>query len=310
MARRGTRARARALDRSAARCDPCGRPRKARARRPRRRRAPRTGVAVGWHAQAGGDRPGTRARALARIPRRAILRPRPAHVGRARSPDHDARAHARPHGRRRHPRARQHLRDHRSLHPARPQLAQHPRVRRAPRSPDQRGAAGPALLPAPAGGRMTTPATNFKLGVFALAAAGALVADALALVAQVRELAGAAHGTLDRFDRLLDDTTRAQLPQHVATVLESTRSAIEGVHGWLPGASATTRDIGTLARNADRALEALRAKLEGGDAAGVATSLRATSEAFGELGRRGSESTGELAALFRHLSEAARALRA
>ena len=134
--------------------------------------------------------------------------------------------------------------------------------------------------------------------------------DGFALVAQVRDVVGAARGTLERFDRLLDDTTRAQLPQHVATVLESTRSAIDGVHGWLPGASATTRDIGTLARDADRALEALRAKLDGVDAAGVATSLRATSEAFGELGRRGSESTGELAATIRDLGEAARTLRA
>ncbi|HEY6036660.1 MAG TPA: MlaD family protein, partial [Kofleriaceae bacterium] len=134
--------------------------------------------------------------------------------------------------------------------------------------------------------------------------------DGLELVAQVRELAGAARGTLSRFDRLLDETTRAELPQHVATVLESTRSAIDGVHAWLPAAGATTRDIGALARNADHALETLRAKLDKFDAAGVGTSLHATSEAFGELGRRGSESAVELAATIRDLGEAARTLRA
>lgn len=133
--------------------------------------------------------------------------------------------------------------------------------------------------------------------------------EGLSLVAQLRGLADAARGTLARFDRLIDDTTSAQVPQHVAAALDSARTAIDGVRGWIPGAGATTREIGALARGASQALDAMRTKLDHLDAEGIAASLRTTSDAFGELGRRGSESTIELAATLRDLGEAARALR-
>lgn len=120
-----------------------------------------------------------------------------------------------------------------------------------------------------------------------------------------------ARQVLRRLDTVLDDVHTQRLPEHLVALIERTRATLEDLRRLTPRANAVLDSIDKLAGDGAGAADAVRrllTRLDGDQ--GLAASAQRASNAIGELGQRGVESTGDIEQTLRDVAEAARTLRA
>lgn len=120
-----------------------------------------------------------------------------------------------------------------------------------------------------------------------------------------------ARQVLRRLDTVLDDIHTQRLPDHLVALIERTRATLDDLGRLVPRAGALLNSVDNLAgegTDATAAVRRLLGRLDGDR--GLAASAQRASNAIGELGQRGMESTGEIEQTLRDVAEAARALRA
>ncbi len=124
-------------------------------------------------------------------------------------------------------------------------------------------------------------------------------------------LADDAIATLHRLDGMLDDIRGQRVPERVATLLDHARAAIDDVRRLTPSAAALFQHLDVLAADSDATVGGVRQLVGHIDARdGLAVSAQRATDALGELGHRGLESTRDLQHTIDDVGQAARALRA
>ncbi|HET9989577.1 MAG TPA: MlaD family protein [Kofleriaceae bacterium] len=120
-----------------------------------------------------------------------------------------------------------------------------------------------------------------------------------------------ARGTMRRIDGLVDDVRAHDVAARAVAVLDRAGATLDSMRRAVPRVAVLATDLDGVAGDARAALRSLRDALApiGGDDGLVASTRRAT-DAIGELGRRGTESTVDLQQTLADIGEAARALRA
>ena len=120
-----------------------------------------------------------------------------------------------------------------------------------------------------------------------------------------------ARQVLRRLDAVLDDVHAQRLPEHLTALIERTRATLDDLRRLVPRAGALLNSVDNLAGEGTDTAAAVRRLLTRLDGdRGLAASAQRASDAIGELGQRGVESTGEIEQTLRDVAEAARTLRA
>jgi len=135
--------------------------------------------------------------------------------------------------------------------------------------------------------------------------------EVLRLGRTLPKLADGATATLHRIDGVLDDVRGQQVPERLASLLDQARGAIDDVRRLTPKAAALVKHLDVLAGDSDAAVGGVRqliGHIDAGD--GLAASAQRATDALGELGHRGLESTDGLQRSIDDVDQAARALRA